>query len=197
MVNNYRRILDVATKLMSEKGFHGASIQKIADEVGVTKSTIFHHFKNKEGILTSILDEVGPAALDGLKVISEDENLSGLEKLKEALRFYLNLVTEKGELIHLLTSESRHLSDRNKVIYLETQRSFINLFEHIVKQVQRENGRLYKKLRPKIVTFAVLGMCNWAIMWYRKQGKLDADGITEHFYDIVTGGGLENKKSWI
>jgi len=82
MTDNYHKILDVTADLMSERGYHGASIQTIADRVHVTKSTIFHHFKSKEGILLAILEEVVPVSVEGIRTIANDEGMTGMEKLK-------------------------------------------------------------------------------------------------------------------
>ena len=49
MENNSDKIKKTALRLMSKNGYHGTSIQTIADHVGITKSTIFHYFK-KVGI---------------------------------------------------------------------------------------------------------------------------------------------------
>ena len=75
---------------MSERGYHGASIKEIADRVGVTKSTIFHHFKNKEAILLSILEETVPQANQDLKRLLNDRNLNGREKLREFIKIIVN-----------------------------------------------------------------------------------------------------------
>jgi len=55
MKKNYDKILNAAIELMGKHGYHGTSVQMIADKIGVTKSTVFHYFKNKEGILFAIL----------------------------------------------------------------------------------------------------------------------------------------------
>ncbi|MBW2217576.1 MAG: helix-turn-helix transcriptional regulator [Deltaproteobacteria bacterium] len=62
MENNYTRILNATIELMGERSFHGTSVQMIADKVNVTKSTIFHYFKNKEGILLALFEDFVPPA---------------------------------------------------------------------------------------------------------------------------------------
>jgi AcrR family transcriptional regulator len=49
-------ILSASTKLFAEKGFIGASISDIAEAVGVSKSSIYHHFPSKESILHALID---------------------------------------------------------------------------------------------------------------------------------------------
>ncbi len=45
-----RRIINAACKCFLEKGFHGASMQRIADEAEVNQNLIFHHFQNKRNL---------------------------------------------------------------------------------------------------------------------------------------------------
>ena len=48
------KILKVSTKLFSELGYKGASVRKIAKEVGIRESAIYNHYKNKEEIFLEV-----------------------------------------------------------------------------------------------------------------------------------------------
>ena len=50
------RILDAAIDLFSQNGFHGSSVRELARSVGIKESSIYNHFKGKDGILTAILE---------------------------------------------------------------------------------------------------------------------------------------------
>lgn len=52
-----QRIVDDATELFSRHGFNGTSVGELALAVGVSKSSLFHHFASKEDLLESILAE--------------------------------------------------------------------------------------------------------------------------------------------
>jgi AcrR family transcriptional regulator len=52
-----QRILTEAEKLFAVKGFEGTGIEQIAQNVGIRKSVIYYHFKNKEQILQTMLDD--------------------------------------------------------------------------------------------------------------------------------------------
>ena len=45
------QVLAAATRLLASRGFEGTTIQSIADEVGVTKPAVLHHFASKELLL--------------------------------------------------------------------------------------------------------------------------------------------------
>ena len=51
------RILEESSKLFAEKGYSATSIEEIANCAGITKSVIYYHFKNKEDILQTLIQE--------------------------------------------------------------------------------------------------------------------------------------------
>ncbi len=61
-----RDILDRALELFATHGFTGSSMRDIARAVGVRESALYHHFPNKNAILTTVLEESGPGAVRGL-----------------------------------------------------------------------------------------------------------------------------------
>ena len=48
--------LAAATRLFAARGFDATSLQAIADEVGVTKQAILHHFPSKERLRDAVLE---------------------------------------------------------------------------------------------------------------------------------------------
>jgi AcrR family transcriptional regulator len=49
------RILEVAQELFAAQGFDATGIDQIAREVGITKSVIYYHYRNKEAILDALI----------------------------------------------------------------------------------------------------------------------------------------------
>src|SRR5437773_7869061 len=52
------QILDAATKVFGEKGFHQATIKDIAREAGIADGTIYNYFENKMALMLGILDRL-------------------------------------------------------------------------------------------------------------------------------------------
>ena len=68
-----QRILDAALELMAEHGYDGASLQQVADRVGLHKSTLFHHFKSKEELVHAVDAGIGERLLKRLEpILAED-----------------------------------------------------------------------------------------------------------------------------
>ena len=53
-----QQLLSVATRLFSNRGFSGTSIQAIAAEVGITKPSLLYHFPSKEILREAVLDDL-------------------------------------------------------------------------------------------------------------------------------------------
>jgi len=56
------QILDAATKVFAEKGFHSATIKDVAKTAGIADGTIYNYFENKTALLLGILDRINESA---------------------------------------------------------------------------------------------------------------------------------------
>ncbi len=52
------QILDAATRVFAEKGFHATTIKDIAREAGIADGTIYIYFENKMALMLGILDRM-------------------------------------------------------------------------------------------------------------------------------------------
>jgi AcrR family transcriptional regulator len=56
-VNNRQKILDVATKLVMERGVKGTSLADIAREAQISKGTLFYHFAAKDDLIYELTEQ--------------------------------------------------------------------------------------------------------------------------------------------
>lgn len=91
-------ILDVSERLFLEKGYEHTTIQDIIDNLGgLTKGAIYHHFKSKEEILTSVIDRIFSQStlVPKWNKIREDKEMLGADKLKAIL--YEGIIDEQEQ----------------------------------------------------------------------------------------------------
>lgn len=50
------KILDSAQRLIQTRSFEGFSFQDIADEVGIRKASLYHHFESKDAVAVAVLE---------------------------------------------------------------------------------------------------------------------------------------------
>jgi len=54
-----RQLLDTALAVFADRGFHGTSMNDIADAAGVTKPVLYQHFSSKRDLYREVLEDVG------------------------------------------------------------------------------------------------------------------------------------------
>lgn len=69
-----QNILDVASRLMAERGYDGTSMSLLCKEVGLPSSSIYWHFGSKEGVLAAVMER---GALHFFESFPEPEWLKG------------------------------------------------------------------------------------------------------------------------
>jgi AcrR family transcriptional regulator len=62
------RLLDAALRLFSEHSFAGTSLQMIADELGITKAAVYHHFHTRDELLSALIT---PALAELLPIVED------------------------------------------------------------------------------------------------------------------------------
>jgi len=61
------RLIEAAIGLFTQHSFAGTSLQMIADELGLTKAAIYHHFRTREQLLAAVIEPM----LDELRAVVE------------------------------------------------------------------------------------------------------------------------------
>jgi TetR/AcrR family fatty acid metabolism transcriptional regulator len=108
------QILDAATRVFADKGFHRATIREVARAAGVADGTIYNYFENKTALLLGILDRLNETERrrDDL-ARSADMDVESF--VKGYLKHRFEVLTQAGfDVFHVLLSEilaNRELRD--------------------------------------------------------------------------------------
>jgi len=86
------RIQAVAVEMFTEHGYEKTSLREIAEALGVTKAALYYHFKSKEDIVRSLLEDYF-GHIDALVAWGETEP-AGPARRAEILRRYVAIVQE-------------------------------------------------------------------------------------------------------
>jgi TetR/AcrR family transcriptional regulator len=62
-------ILDEATRLFAERGYEGASMNDVAERVGMRKASLFYHFATKDALYEAVVDRVIASLQEPLEAI--------------------------------------------------------------------------------------------------------------------------------
>ncbi len=95
------RILATAARLFARYGSAGMSMQMLADEVGLHKSTLFHHFSSKEELLHFMVQEELGRILSVVEPLMADDppSLDHLIAVADALVDHFAQAREAGSIL--------------------------------------------------------------------------------------------------
>ena len=124
-------ILDVAQKLMLEKGYDNTSIQDIINGLGgLSKGAVYHHFKSKEEIFYAVAERFNKQAVYEIKLVRDDTTLTGLEKLKKM--FQISLAQSDGDIVY---STAPNMLDNPRLLSFQVQEIFSDVAPNYVRPV--------------------------------------------------------------
>jgi AcrR family transcriptional regulator len=90
------QLLDVTTKLVGERGFHGVSIEQVARSAGITRAVVYQHFGDLQTLLEAVIQRETSRALAQVSETALGDLTEGdpTELMLESLRAYLHAVRD-------------------------------------------------------------------------------------------------------
>jgi TetR/AcrR family transcriptional regulator, cholesterol catabolism regulator len=176
-------ILDAAAKVFRSKGYDAASVQEIADAVGILKGSLYHYIDTKEdllyGVVQGVLDDLLPQ-------LDRWRSLDGtyLNRISEFLREYVEHIIRNRVKVGVFFADFESLSpSRQKVINRSKDRYDEFLREMIVNG--QSEGTVSPAVDAKLATLAIYGMANATYQWYRPRGGWTPEQIASSLSDFV------------
>jgi TetR/AcrR family transcriptional repressor of nem operon len=85
-MNTRQKILDTAQRLIQTRSFHGFSFQDIANEVGIRKPSLYHHFASKDDVAIAVLDRAADWVKGEMNKVEGQEPSARLEAYFDMFR---------------------------------------------------------------------------------------------------------------
>jgi AcrR family transcriptional regulator len=187
--NTKKKILKKATDLFYEHGFVKASIRDIVRAVGVTNSTVYIHFRNKDEILYSIIEDIGSTLMEELQEVA-NKHADPIVCLREMIFRQVCLIKEKRKEIKIYIEEQYQLPTPLRKKALAQQRQIFDIYYNKIGEL-KEKG-FTNELDQTVVTFCIFATMNWAYRWFRDKRKLSIEEVAEHMINILFSGILQN-----
>jgi AcrR family transcriptional regulator len=181
-------ILEAAAQVFRQKGFHGASMQDIAEAVNLQKASLYHHVSSKQEILLALLDRALELLLERISAIS-NQQIPADQKLQQMIRAYLQILAENTDLSAVLLFEHRSLERKQHARHVPNRDKFEALWRDVLSEGVA--SKLFQCEDPALSTRAILGIMNWTITWYRPDGNLTIDQIADQYSNLLLNGLLK------
>lgn len=185
------RIVRAAIKNFLNYGYEKASLSTIAEEVGIKKPSIYHHFKNKDSIFEASIDYLLSSIEEKVNLPYEKEQ-SARRNLEQFFNAIIEINSELSllagghfdkpyDLLALLRTSLNHfpaLQERINVYY----DGLASTLEKILKQGQK-NGEIRSSIDPQSLSLELLAWLEGLCMLSGVYTTISINTLRKKLYD--------------
>ena len=170
------RIQQVAVELFTEHGYEGTSLREIAERLNVTKAALYYHFKSKEDIVTSLVED-HYKQMDALIGWAREQPRTPATR-REVLSRYIDIVAGGDQVFRMLHQ------NRAAVSMLASAKSRGELFKEridsLIDLMTEPGAGLPERVR------AAMAISGISVAWMFFATQADWHELVETVRDIAT-----------
>lgn len=177
------RILEEAAHLFYHQGYGSSSIRDLAAAVGISSSTLYHHYPNKEAILSAVLERFMRDFNAALVPILRDASQPPSERLRATVLEHI-VFSQRRRSELLVGQPFRHVLDRRTLARIvRLQRAYRDAVIELITEGVREG--VFDVADPKATTMVLLDALNGLREWYRAEGERTIDELAETYAELA------------
>ncbi len=154
------KILDAALEVFSEKGFHVATVDEIAEHAGLGKGTVYRYFANKEALFNELvrsrLEDLEHSASSVLN--SHDDVVTMIIKY---LRVYFDFFDHNQRLYRVIVQEHLDFGNEMQELYIKKVLRRLPALKRKVYEATQQS--VFKDLDFQTVFYGVMGFVHGVI----------------------------------
>ena len=179
-------IVSAAAKVFRTKGYHAATVRDIADEVGLLKGSLYHHFDSKEELLYLVVKEPIAQMYRTMAEIAAADGRA-TDKLRRAIAAHLEAFDRHYPHLFVYLREREAVKRRYREKIGFSPKDYERCWQQILSEGV-ESGEFRHDLDIQVASYGLLGMLNWLYKWYDPQGRLSVREVAEQFTALALGG---------
>ena len=185
-------IIREAAALFDRHGYHSTSMDDLAQAVGLSKPTLYHHFRSKDDILFFIHEEMIEFNISR----EEERNSQGLSASQQILE----IVRDIFEMNETHPGYVRVFFEHYRELPLKQQRSIQvkrGQYRDLVQGVIQRglDAGEFRGVDPRLATLFLLGASNSTYQWFQPDGAKTPRELAHVFWDFLMRGMLQQTPS--
>jgi AcrR family transcriptional regulator len=174
------QIADVATRLFSERGYHGTSMRDIAEGSGIRAASLYAHIARKEDLLYGIVSRAAERFMADVEGAARSTTRPR-DRLRAAMRAHVRVVAEDVRAARVFHHEWTALTGQRRQEVVRLRDRYEGLWDDIVRE-------LPGAVDPKLTRLLVLSAANWVYTWYDPAGPLRPEEVADRYTDLLLKG---------
>jgi AcrR family transcriptional regulator len=180
------QIREVAASLFDLSGYRDTSMDRIAEEVGIKKASLYYYFPSKDQLLIEMHDEMIERIIGSHEARLEAGDHSASDLLLGMMTDVISLQETHPGALRVFFEHFKEIPEAERARVMERRTTYER---YLREQLQRgiDEGE-FKPLDIRLATFAILGMANWSYQWFRPGGSATAEQVAQAFWTMLSGG---------
>ncbi len=179
-----KTIVREAARVFNRRGSHGATLDLVAERLGVTKAALYRYVQSKQDLLYACHEEAMEIARESMDK-GEAQGRNGLEKIQIGMSTYLReMIGVMG--VPVLILEENALTGKQAKHIIGLRDAFEDRMRRLVREGIADGSIL--PLNPKLAMFVLLGAVHWVTKWYSPDGPWSADEVADGLIEMATRG---------
>jgi AcrR family transcriptional regulator len=179
-------ILDATTHILGDKGFDLMTMDDVANAVGISKPSLYKHFKSKEDLVGEALIRLIDGATDYLAKLAPE--LSPLQKLAALLEWALRVRLQGGLPFLPSTNASVRAMLMRNISYMMRIMKLNGQLKKLVQAAQQQ-GDLDASLPCDVILFSYYSRtCDPAVDYLQQFSKMSEDDIVSAMLRVAFSG---------
>ena len=189
--NRENAILESAIGAFRRHGYHGTSMEQIADQLLMTKGSLYYYYRDKQEILFAAHDQALDLILTELARVKRKAGCPCV-RLQDLLQAHIRIMVSEFHGTALALEFGALSPRRLKQVIAKRDR-----FEKGLRDLVSRGGRqgCFRPIDSKLAGMALLGSINWIARWYRPDGPSGAGEVAESYVNLFMGGLMPRGKS--
>jgi AcrR family transcriptional regulator len=182
----WSELIEVATDVFYAKGYDAASLQDIADRLGMLKGSLYYYIQSKEDLLYDVIRTVHSEGLANIESLAAGEG-DPLERLRNVIIGPIDHECRNMTQTAVFLHELQSLSPERQTEIIGDEHAYRRVFVGLIEAAQQA-GLIRAEVNPKLAALSVLGSVNWVYRWFAPGGEFTSHQIGEQFADQALRG---------
>lgn len=180
--------IEAAARVFADKGFHGATTQDIATEMGIQQGSLYYYFKSKEKALQDVCEYGFENHVSQMKKICEKDQAFEA-KILSIVTSHLSAYRSKHSAMKVHNDQRLYLPKERRSHIKQLGTEYRELLECVLKEGISKN-HLRADIDTHFVAYSIIGICNsWGANLIRDD-QLDLFETIEQCSDLISYGTL-------
>ncbi len=163
-------VLDAAARVFARRGYADASVQDVADELGILKGSLYHYIRAKEDLLFWLLEAVHADVQAILDEVAAEEGLAPVDRISLYVQRQVAYNLDNLERASIYYRDAELLSEERQAAFTTLRRAHERFLSALIKEAQAEGD-------PRILVQCVLSVIAGTTRWHK--GRISRATIAE------------------